>query len=60
MQEAMSYDEQISLQESDGLAVPTPNRPAALNALRFDMFAEMNDAPDANRDAGGMQAGSGR
>jgi len=47
----MGY-EQIILQEADGVATLTLNRPSVLNALRVEMLAEMNEALDRVRDEG--------
>lgn len=59
----MSY-EHIIFEEREGLATLTLNRPAALNALRAEMLAEVNEALDKVRDEGRMRAvliaGSGR
>jgi 2-(1,2-epoxy-1,2-dihydrophenyl)acetyl-CoA isomerase len=56
--------EQLIVEEADGVAMLTLNRPSALNALRVEMLAEMNDALDRIRDEGRIRAiimtGSGR
>jgi len=59
----MNY-EHIIFEESDGVAMLTLNRPLALNALCFEMLAEMNAALDGIRDEGRTRAllmtGAGR
>lgn len=59
----MSY-EHIIFEESGGVAMLTLNRPLTLNALRFEMLAEMNDALDVIRDdrriRALLMAGAGR
>jgi 2-(1,2-epoxy-1,2-dihydrophenyl)acetyl-CoA isomerase len=51
----MSY-KTILLEEEDGLAILTLNRPASLNALTHDMAREMNHALDGLKDSGSARA----
>jgi 2-(1,2-epoxy-1,2-dihydrophenyl)acetyl-CoA isomerase len=59
----MSY-EHIIVEESDGMAILTLNRPSALNALCSQMLVEMNTVLDDIRDQGRVRAlligGAGR